>query len=78
MKSHTQSPPPYGFVVALAAGMLVGAGVAMWLAPRMTSEPRERITGSAKGIGRRASDHYEDAKLRFGKAVDALSDARAL
>jgi hypothetical protein len=57
---------------------VVGAGLAMWLAPRVASELRERITGSAKGIGRRASDHYEDAKLRFGKAVDALTDARAL
>jgi gas vesicle protein len=78
MKSHTPSPPPYGFVVGLAAGMLVGAGLAIWLAPRLASELRERITDSAKDIGQRASDHYENARHRFGKAVDTLTDARAL
>ena len=78
MKSQTQSPPPYGFVVGLAAGMFVGAGLAIWLAPRSASELRERITDSAKDIGRRASDHYAYARNRFGEAVDALTNARAL
>jgi hypothetical protein len=78
MKSHTESNPPYGFVVGLAAGVFVGAGLAIWLAPRVASELRERITDSAKDIGRRASDHYEHARHRFGEAVDALTDARAL
>ena len=74
MKSHTQSPPPYGFVIGLAAGMFVGAGLAIWLAPRLASELRERITDSAKDIGQRASDHYEHARNRFGEAVDALTN----
>ena len=78
MKSHTQSHPPYGFVVGLAAGMCVGAGLAIWLAPRLTPELRERVTGSVKDIGRRASDHYEHTRNRFGKAVDALTNTRAL
>jgi hypothetical protein len=78
MKSQTQSPPPYGFVVGLAAGMLVGAGLTIWLTPRVASELRERITDSAKDIGRRASDHYEHARNRFGEAVDTLTNTRAL
>jgi hypothetical protein len=78
MKSHTQSPPPYGFVVGLAAGMLVGAGLTIWLTPRVASELRERITDSAKDIGRRAADHYEHARNRFGEAVDTLTNTRAL
>jgi gas vesicle protein len=78
MKSHTQSHPPFGFAIGLAAGMFVGAGLAIWLAPRLASELRERITDSAKDIGRRASDHYENARHPFGEAVDALTDARAL
>ena len=77
MKSHTQSPPPYGFVGGLAAGMFVGAGLAIWLAPRFASELRERITDSAQDIGQRTSDRYEHAKNRFGKAVDALTNTRA-
>jgi len=78
MKSHTQSPPPYGFAIGLAAGMFVGAGLAIWLAPRSASELRELITDSATDIGQRASDHYEHARNRFGVAVDALTNTRAL
>ena len=39
--------------------MFVGAGLTIWLAPRLASELRERITDSAKSIGQRASDHYD-------------------
>jgi gas vesicle protein len=78
MTSHTQSPPPYGFVVGLAAGVCVGAGLAIWLAPRLASELRERITDSAKDIGQRASGHYTQARNGFGEAVDALTNSRAL
>ena len=78
MKSQTQSHPPYGFAIGLAAGMFVGAGLAIWLAPRSASELRELITDSATDIGQRASDHYEHARNRFGVAVDALTNTRAL
>jgi gas vesicle protein len=78
MKSHRQSHPPYGFATGLAAGMFVGAGLAILLAPRLASELRERITDSANDIGQRASDHYERAKNRFGEAVDARTNPRAL
>jgi len=58
--------------------MLVGAGLTIWLTPRMASELRERITDSAKDVGRRASDHYAHARNRFGEAVDARTNTRAL
>ena len=77
MKSHTQSPP-YGLVVGLAAGMVVGAGLTLWLAPRVASELRERINESAKSVGQRASDHYQEASNRVGDAVEALTRPRAL
>jgi hypothetical protein len=82
MTSHTYSrppsPPPFGFTIGLATGMFVGAGLMIWLAPRVASELRERITDSAKGIGQRASDHYEQASSRVGDAVEALTRPRAL
>jgi hypothetical protein len=78
MKSHRQSHPPYGFAIGLAAGMVAGAGLAMWLAPRLPSELRERITDSAKNIGRRASDHYQQARTRVGDAVGAFAGPRPL
>lgn len=78
MKSHRQSHPPYSFAIALAAGMFVGVGLTIWLAPRLATELRERITDSAKSIGRRASNHYAQASNRFGEAVEALTSPRAL
>jgi len=77
MKSHTQSPP-YGLVVGLAAGMVVGAGLTLWLAPRVASELRERMSDSAKSVGQRASDHYQEASNRVGDAVEAPTRPRAL
>jgi len=44
----------------------------------MCVEIRERITDSAKNVGQRASDHYEDARARVGEAVDALTGPRPL
>jgi gas vesicle protein len=78
MKTHARPHRNYGFVVGLAAGAVVGAGLALWLAPKSASELRERITDSAKTFGRRASDHYEQASSRVGEAVEALTRPRAL
>ena len=78
MRTHARPHRDYGFVIGLAAGTVVGAGLAMWLAPTSASELRERLTDSAKNIGRRASDHYEQASSRVGEAVDALTRPRAL
>ena len=78
MKSRRPSHPPYGFAIAFAAGMFVGVGLTIWLAPRLASELRERITDSAKSIGQRTSNHYARASNRFGEAVEALTSPRTL
>ena len=78
MKSHTPRHRDYNFAIGLAAGTLVGAGLALWLAPRLGAELRERITDSARDIGQRASEHYEHATARVGDAVEALTRPRAL
>ena len=63
----------YNLVFALLTGALVGAGLAIWLAPRGVSELRERVTDSARRIGRRASERYEQAGSRVSEAVDDLA-----
>ena len=63
----------HGFAIGLLTGTFVGAGVALWLAPRMASELRERITDSAKGLGLQASEQYEQASSRVGEAVSELT-----
>jgi gas vesicle protein len=63
----------YGFVIGLLTGTVAGAGLMMWLAPRTASEVRERVTDSARNLGKRASEQFEQASTRVGKAVDELS-----
>lgn len=73
MNTPTQEPRDYRFVIGLLAGTVVGAGLAMWLAPRSASELRERLTNSARSLGRRAADRYQEASTRVGEAVDELT-----
>ena len=67
--AHMQEPRDYGFVIGLFTGTLVGAGLMMWLAPRTASELRERATDSARRLGKRASEQYQ----QVGDAVGELT-----
>ncbi len=62
-----------GFGFGLLMGACVGAGLVWWLAPRMAAEIRQRATESAKGLGQRASEHYRQAGVHLGEAVDELT-----
>ena len=73
MNAHTQEHRDYGFVIGLLAGTFVGAGLAMWLAPRLASELRQRMTDSARRLSERASERYQEASTRVGDAVDELT-----
>ena len=73
MNTHSRENRDYGFGIGLLAGAFVGAGLLMWLAPRMGSELRERMTESARRLRDRASDQYRQASTHLGGAVDQLS-----
>jgi gas vesicle protein len=60
MTVQTQERRSHGFAIGLLTGTFVGAGLAMWLAPRMASELRERMADSAKGLGRQAQGVRDD------------------
>ncbi len=62
----------YGFVTGLFTGTFVGAGLAMWLVPRLGAEVRQRMTDSAKSLGQLASEQYDQASNRVGEAVDEI------
>jgi gas vesicle protein len=62
-----------GFGLGLVIGACVGAGVVLWLAPRVAAEIRQRATDSAKGLGQRASEHYRQAGASLGEAVDQIT-----
>ena len=73
MNTHTQEPRDYGFVIGLLTGTFVGAGLAMWLAPRLSAELRQRVADSARSLGQQASDQYQQASSRVGEVVDELT-----
>ena len=63
----------YGFVVGLLTGAFIGAGLMMWLAPKVAAEVRQRMGDSAKDLGTRASRQYDQASARVGEAVDEIT-----
>jgi gas vesicle protein len=71
MNVENRSDP--GFLLGLLAGSVVGAGLAMLFAPRAGSEVRQRITDSAKELGNRASERYQQVSTRVGEAVGDLT-----
>ena len=73
MESNSQESHGLGFVFGLMAGTVVGAGLTLWLAPRSASELRDRATNSARALGKRALDGYDEASGRIGDAVDELA-----
>ena len=57
------------------AGTLVGAGVTLWLTSDSASEFRDRVSGTAKELGKRASAGYDEAIGQVGNAVDQVGNA---
>jgi gas vesicle protein len=63
----------YRFLTGLAVGGIVGAGLAMWLAPRAAEEIKARAAETAKSLGETVSERYRDARLRVADTVGGLS-----
>jgi len=61
-----------GFAFGLMAGTCVGAGLAMWFAPRAAAELRHRVSASFKTLGDRATASCQDGGARVGAVVDTL------
>jgi gas vesicle protein len=73
MDTQTQGHRDYGFVIGLMTGAFVGAGLALWLAPRAAAELGERISDSAKTLGQRASERVQQANNQVVEAVGELT-----
>jgi gas vesicle protein len=73
MDPYPQEPRDHLFVIGLLTGAAAGAGLALWLAPRLAAELRQRMTDSARSLGQRASNEYQQASTRVGQAVDDLT-----
>jgi gas vesicle protein len=60
-------------LAGLAIGGIVGAALAMWLAPRANSAIKSRAADSARSLGRAASESYRDARVRVTETVDEIA-----
>jgi gas vesicle protein len=63
----------YGFVTGLIAGSAIGLGLGMLFAPRAVLDLRTRAAGSAKNLGKAASDRCHEAGTRIGAVVNAMT-----
>lgn len=73
MNSDTQEPRPYGFLIGMMAGTVIGAGLALWLAPRAASELRERLTDSARSLRNLAGQQRQRAATSVATMAEDMT-----
>ena len=71
--TNAQSTRDRGFFIAVIAGGVVGAGLAMYFAPRAASELRKRMSGSARKLRDAATERYQQTSARVGEAVGEIT-----
>jgi gas vesicle protein len=80
MNETTQRPGHYPFVLGLFTGTLVGAGLAIWLAPRASEKYRQastRVTGAVDDLTQRGQDVRDDIAGAVARgAHEVAHDAR--
>ncbi len=73
MNDQARQHHDHAFVTGMVVGSVVGAGLAMWLAPRAAAEIKARAADSVKTLGNAVSERYRDAGRRVTEAVDGLT-----
>ena len=73
MSADTSDRGDHHFFLGLLTGAFVGAGIAFWLAPRVLSEIRGRVAGSARDMSDRVADRVQQVTDRVADAVDDVA-----
>ena len=73
MNVDTTDYRDHSYLIGFMAGALVGTGLTLWLAPRVASELRQRLTASSRDFGNRAAERYQQVSKGVGEAVDELT-----
>ena len=73
MTAETQVRRDHGFIIGFLTGTAIGAGLAMWFAPRMAGEIRDRLADSASALNDRAVEGYRAASTTVRETVDDLT-----
>jgi gas vesicle protein len=77
MNTLMQERRDYGFAIGLLTGTFVGAGLMMWLAPRMMSELRRHAIDSAKKVRARVVTAADDVTRKGQGVRDDVADVVA-
>ena len=72
MNDDTSSRGDYRLLIGLLTGAAVGAGLAIWLRPRVV-EFRDRLTESARDLRKTVSAEYQCVSDRVDATVDDLT-----
>ena len=62
------------FLIGLITGSAIGAALAIYCAPRLTLEFRQRVTGSTTGLRNAASEGFQAVATRVADVVDRVAD----
>ncbi len=73
MNRHPQERHDPGLLFGLMTGAVLGAGLAMYFAPKIGSEIRKRVAASAKDLGETASEYCDEVNTRVVDAVEELT-----
>jgi gas vesicle protein len=71
--THAQNTRDRGFFIGVITGGMIGAGLAMYFAPRAASEVRKRMSDSARNVGDAAAEQYQRASARVSDAVGEMT-----
>ena len=71
--TDAQNTRDRGFFIAVIAGGVIGAGLAMYFAPRAASELRKRMSGSARNLRDAATRQYEGNSARVSDGVGEMA-----
>jgi gas vesicle protein len=78
MNTRLQERRDHGFAIGLLTGTFVGAGLMLWLAPRMITELRQRVTASVDDLTRKGQgvrDDVADVVARGAHEVERFAMA---
>ena len=62
------------FLMGLITGSAIGAGLAVYFAPRLALELRQRVTNSTTGLRNAASEGLQNAASRVADVVGRVAD----